>query len=112
MVEELLFVLIHHPQPKSLGVQDADPRCVLCLLERSERHPAVLQHRPTPYRVYRRIDATDPRRGIGDVILRKHAATTQVQEELVALGKRVAETEVAQKLRETLESKLADPKPE
>jgi hypothetical protein len=63
--------------------------------------------------VYKRIDATDPRRDIGDVIdyiLRKHAVAIQIQEELVELGKRVAETEAAQKLRETLESWLASPK--
>jgi hypothetical protein len=62
--------------------------------------------------VYRRIDATDPRRDIGDIIayiLRKRAVATQIQEELVELGKRVAETEAARKLRETLESWLANP---
>jgi hypothetical protein len=63
--------------------------------------------------VYRRIDAIDPRRDIGDVIdyiLGKNVIATQVQEELVEQGKRVAETEAAQKLRETLKSWLADPK--
>ena len=63
--------------------------------------------------VYKRIDAADSRRDIGDVIdyiLRKHAVATQIQEELVELGKRVAETEAARKLRETLESWLANPK--
>lgn len=63
--------------------------------------------------VYQRIDATDPRRDIGEVIdyiLGKNAVATQVQEELVELGKRVAETEAAQKLRETLESWLANTK--
>ena len=63
--------------------------------------------------VYRRIGATDSRRDIEDVIdfiLRKYAVATQIQEELVELGKRVAATEAAQKLRETLESWLANPK--
>jgi hypothetical protein len=62
--------------------------------------------------VYQRIDTADPRRDIGDVIdyiLGKNVVATQVQEELVELGKRVAETEAAQKLRETLKSWLADP---
>ncbi|KAJ2915299.1 hypothetical protein MD484_g5094, partial [Candolleomyces efflorescens] len=57
--------------------------------------------------VYKRIGATDPRRdieGIIDLILEKHAVVTRVQEELVEQGKRVAETEAAQTLRETLES--------
>lgn len=59
--------------------------------------------------VYRRIDATDPMRDTRDAIdyiLGKNVVTTQVQEELVELGKRVAETEAAQKLRETLGSWL------
>jgi hypothetical protein len=63
--------------------------------------------------VYQRIDTVDPRRDIGDIInyiLRKRAVATQIQEELVELDKRVAETEAAQKLRETLERWLADPK--
>jgi hypothetical protein len=65
--------------------------------------------------VYRRIqvDAMDPMRDIRDAIdyiLGKNVVATQVQEELVELGKRVAETEAAQKLRETLESWLANPK--
>ncbi|KAJ2915294.1 hypothetical protein MD484_g5093, partial [Candolleomyces efflorescens] len=57
--------------------------------------------------VYKRIGATDPRRdieGIIDLILEKHAVVTRVQEELVEQGKRVAETDAAQTLRETLES--------
>jgi hypothetical protein len=59
--------------------------------------------------VYRRIGATDPMRDTRDVIdyiLGKNVVATRVQEELVELGKRVAETEAAQKLRETLESWL------
>jgi hypothetical protein len=63
--------------------------------------------------VYRRIDTTDPMRDTRDAIdyiLGENVVATQVQEELVELGKRVAETEAAQKLRETLKSWLADPK--
>ncbi|KAJ2916905.1 hypothetical protein MD484_g3533, partial [Candolleomyces efflorescens] len=57
--------------------------------------------------VYKRIDATDPRRDINDIIdfiLEKHAVITRVQEELVELDKRVYETEAAHKLREALRS--------
>jgi hypothetical protein len=62
--------------------------------------------------VYRRIDVEDPKRDTQDVIdyiLRRHVVTCQIQQELVDLNKRVAETEAAQKLRETLESWLGDP---
>jgi hypothetical protein len=55
--------------------------------------------------VYRRIDANDPKRDTEDIIdyiLTKHAVATKIQEELVESGKRVAETEAAQTLRETL----------
>lgn len=55
--------------------------------------------------VYKRIDAEDPRRdtqNVIDYILARHATvTTQIQHELVDLNKRLAETEAAQKLRET-----------
>ncbi|RXW23604.1 hypothetical protein EST38_g2276 [Candolleomyces aberdarensis] len=62
--------------------------------------------------IYRRIGVTEPERDTNDIIeyiLKKHAVATQIQKELVELGKRVAETEAAQKLREKLESWLGDP---
>jgi hypothetical protein len=62
--------------------------------------------------VYRRIDAEDPRRDTQDIIdyiLRRHVkVTARIQEELVDLNKRVAETEAALKLKETLESWLIE----
>ncbi|RXW20931.1 hypothetical protein EST38_g4911 [Candolleomyces aberdarensis] len=63
--------------------------------------------------IYRRIvdpaSDTSDANDIIDHILRKHVAATQIQKELVELGKQVAETEVAQNLIMRLESWLWDP---
>ncbi|KAJ2928597.1 hypothetical protein H1R20_g8524, partial [Candolleomyces eurysporus] len=60
--------------------------------------------------IYRRIvDPASDANDIIDHILRKHAAATQIQKELIELGKRVAGTEAAQNLIMTLESWLWDP---
>jgi hypothetical protein len=63
--------------------------------------------------VYKRIDAPDPKGDIVKVIdhiLEEHAVATQIQEELVELCKRVAETGAPWKLREMLERWLGDSK--
>jgi hypothetical protein len=62
--------------------------------------------------VYKSIHAPGDIVEVIDHILKEHMVATQIQEELVKLGKRVAETEAAQKLKEILESWVADPKAE
>ncbi|KAJ2915304.1 hypothetical protein MD484_g5113, partial [Candolleomyces efflorescens] len=65
--------------------------------------------------VYMRVggsEAEDERRGgtqrVIDHILKNHAVSTRIQEELVNLNKRVKETDAAQELTETLEKWLGD----